>query len=484
MNRSMRLTRIALIALLITLIIARSGSQVYAFMSSPAYLTTKDEKELGKEFMLFVKKRLTLIEEPFIVNYVNKVGKRIVAQIPSPLFDFHFYVVKEDTYNAFAAPAGHVFINSGLLAAMDSEEELAGILAHEVAHVLCRHISKQIEKSKKIGLVTLAGILTGIFLGGSGEAAGAITSASIAAGQSLSLKYSREHEIQADQVGLKYLTKAGYGGEGLLRVLNKIREKRWFGPEQIPTYLTTHPAVEARMAYLDTWIQAHPEWSGSARSTDSTELHKVRNRLIALYGDTTIAHITFDAGLRKDPEDGLAYYGKGLVFRREGKKEEALKHLKKAIRLRPQDADILRELAQTYFHMGDYGNALKAVRQALALSPKDLEGSFLLARAQMEMGNLQGALNSFKTLVDTAPDYLPAIYYLGETYGKLGNLGEAHYHLGIYYREKGQLRNAKFHLKRALNFLGKDTRKRLTIEKVLKEISGAQGHDRIEKNAS
>ncbi len=479
----MRLTRIAIATLLIISITIGSGSEAYPFPSSYICLTTKEEKELGKKLMLYVKKHLVLIEDPSVVNYVNTIGQHIVAQLPTPPFDFHFYVVKEDVYNAFAAPAGHVFINSGLLAAMESEEELAGILAHEIAHVLCRHISKQIERQKKIGLATLAGVLTGIFLGGSAAAAGAITTSSIAAGQSLSLKYSRENEAEADQVGLKYLTKAGYGGGGLLKVLQKIRAKRWFGPEHIPSYVTTHPAIETRMAYLDTWIQTHPERAKSVRPVDPTGFRKVRTKLIALYGDAGAAHSTFDSQLRKNSEDALAYYGKGLVLDRGGKKEEAVENLKRAVQFRPLDRDILRDLGKTYFHMGNYASALKTLKGALAFSPKDPEGWFLLGRAQMEMGDLQGALDSFKTLVNTAPDYLPGTYYLGETYGKLGNLGEAHYHLGIYYKERGRFKNAKFHLNRALNLVGKDTERRLSIEKALKELSGTQGHDHNEKSA-
>jgi predicted Zn-dependent protease len=479
----MSFAKIAIVALLTTVTAIGSGSEACAFPSSYIYLTTKEERELGDKLLIYVKKNYVLIEDPLIVNYVTRIGQQIVAQLPAPPFDFHFYILKEDVYNAFAAPAGHVFINSGLLAAMETEEELAGILAHEIAHVLCRHISKQIERSQKIALATLAGVLTGIFLGGSPTAAGAISTSSIAAGQSLALKYSRENETEADEVGLKYLTKAGYGGGALLKILQKIRAKQWFGPEDIPSYISTHPAIEARMAYLDTWLQTHPEAAKPARPSDPAGFPKVRTKLIALYDSAGTAHMTFDSQLRTNPEDALAYYGKGLVLDRDGKKEEATENLKKALQLRPLDSDILRDLGKTYFHMGDYGRALSTLKGALAFSPKDPEGWFLLGRAQTETGDLQAALDSFKTLENTAPDYLPGIYHLGETYGKLGNLGEAHYYLGIYYIKKGRFKNAKFHLNRALNLLAADPERRLTIEKALKEISGAQGNDHNEKSS-
>ncbi len=458
-------------AILITGFVVHPVQGAHSGLFSRASMTTEEERDLGKEFMFYVKRRFPLIEDPSIINYVKKLGQHIVAQHSSPPFEFDFYVIDEDVYNAFAGPAGHVFINSGLIAAMESEEELAGILAHEIAHVLCRHISKRIEQSKKIGLVTLAGVLAGIFLGGSAAATGAITSGSIAAGQSLALQYSREDERQADQVGLKYLTKAGYGGEGLLRVLEKIRGKQWFGSKQIPSYLSTHPAVEERMAYLDTWIQTHPEWSKSAKWRDSRDFQKVRAKLIGLYGDTDTARNIFDAALRNDPKDAIAYYGKGLLLDREGKKEEAKQSLKRAVRLLPLDADILRDLGRVYFHMGDYGSALKTLRGALAFNSKDPEGRFLLGRAQMNTGDLQGAIETFKALHMESPDYLPGTYYLGETYGKLGNLPEAHYYLGMYYKEKGPSKNARFHLKRALKMFAKDPQRQRAIEEALKDLS-------------
>ena len=129
-------------------------------------LTIKEEEELAREVLKAVSRSSNLIEDPVITDYVNKVAKRIMAVLPPQPFRYHFYVIKEDVYNAFATPGGHIFINSGLFAAMESEEELAGILGHEISHVSARHISQKIERSKKVQLATIAGVIAGALIGG------------------------------------------------------------------------------------------------------------------------------------------------------------------------------------------------------------------------------------------------------------------------------------------------------------------------------
>ncbi len=217
-------------------------------------LTVNDEEKMARSFLKVIYNYYEIIEDPVVADYVSKIGNRIVAGLDKPLFNYHFYVIKTDPYNAFAIPAGYIFINSGLLMAMEDEDELAGILAHEIAHVNARHISQKIEMSKKIGWARMAGMAAGILMGvagGGGEATQAVTRGSAAAAQTAELSYSRENEIQADQLGLNYLADAGYSGEGLLKVLKKMRSKQWFDSKQVPTYLMTHPAVDDRIAYLD-----------------------------------------------------------------------------------------------------------------------------------------------------------------------------------------------------------------------------------------
>lgn len=445
------------------------------FFKEASAITIEQEKEMGREFMKAVLKQVELIEDPLIVNYVNKVGQKIVAVLPDHPFPYHFYLIKEATYNAFAAPAGHVFINSGLLEAMENEEELAGILAHEIAHVTCRHISQKIEKASKINMLTLAGIAAGIFLGstGSGKAANAITISSMAASQSIALAYSRENEMQADQIGLKYLTKAGYNGRGLLTMLKKIRSKQWFGSKQIPTYLTTHPASEERIVYIGAWLAANqktvsPE-SGQTSLKESYDFEMAHTKLIAMYGEESTALRRFEALVRQYPANPIAHYGYGLILARTGNWKDSINHLKMALEKKAFDPYILKDLGRIYFLAGRYQEALNTLTGSVNVANQNPELYFFLGRAQMELGRFKDAASTFEKLLGQNPNYRDASYYLGTIYGKLGKLADAYYYLGIYYKNKGNLKNAVFQLKRALENTD-DPDKKLKIKKMLKKI--------------
>ncbi len=433
-------------------------------------ITIREEEEMSRAVMKVIIKHYELINDPLIVNYINQMGQKIVSALPPQPFDYHFYVIKNDAYNAFAIPAGHVFVNSGLLEAMENEEELAGILSHEIAHVVCRHISQKIERAQKIGIATLAGVAAGILLGvgGSMAAANAIAIGSTAAGQSLELSYSREDEFQADQIGLVCLTKAGYNGEGLLSMLKKLWSRRWFGPAQMPTYLSTHPATEERMANIDTWLQQNKK---TEAQIDAYNFSRAHGRLVAVYGDKSFALMKLKAEVENHPEDPLAQYGYGLILARTGDRKDAIGHLKTALEKNAFDPYMLKDLGQIYFLDGQYQEALNVLEGAVSVSSNDPEVFFYLGRTQMELGRLHEAAVTFEDLIAKKYNYPRAFYSLGETYGKLGRLDEAHYWLGIYYKKKNDFKNASFHLKRALEKMS-DPDKREKIEKMLKEIRG------------
>ena len=161
-------------------------------------ITIREENEVAGDFIRMIRSHYRLIDDPVVNDYITELGQRILSAFPEQPFRYHFYVVESDVFNAFAGPGGHVFIHSGLLQALPNEESLAGIIAHEISHVHSRHISDRIERSKKIGIGTLAGVAAGILVGvaGNAQAGGALTVGALAGSQSAALAYSRDDEMQ------------------------------------------------------------------------------------------------------------------------------------------------------------------------------------------------------------------------------------------------------------------------------------------------
>ncbi|MFH0730136.1 MAG: M48 family metalloprotease [Pseudomonadota bacterium] len=441
-----------------------------AVIQSAFGITVQEEEELAKEFLEVVKKHYDVIEDPLLVAYVNRIGNRVLAGfLPQP-FPYHFNVIRQEVYNAFAGPGGNIYINSGLFAAMDNEEELAGILSHEISHVSSRHISEKIERSGKVQMATLAGVVAGIFLGigGGGSAASALTIGSMAAGQSAMLAYSRDDEREADKVGLQKLYAAGYTGNGLLTAMKKIRAQQWWGSDEIPSYLTTHPASEERIIYIGNWIASNAP-GVQAKPRDDFDFKRMRTRLIALYSDEEQALRQFEAESRDKPGDFLAQYGYALTLARHGNRKDAIPAFKKALELRAFDPYLPTDLGQAYFLDGNYEAALKVLKGADG-TVSDAGRSFYIGRIQMEMGQTEAARKTFEQLVADSPGFTEALYYLGEAYGRLEVIDDAHFYLGLYCKEKGDVRKAVFHLERALE-KATTSEKKEKIEAELKPLS-------------
>ena len=442
----------------------------------PAFaITIKEEKKLGREVENVLHRYFDIVDDPIIAGYVSGIGNKLLAVIPSQPFEYKFYVNNEEVFNASAFPAGHIFINSGLLAALEDEDELAGILAHEIAHVVNRHLSQRIERSKKIDLATLAGIVAGVMIGAAtGDAAAmqALTIGSAAAGQTASLAYSRENETEADQLGIQYMTKAGYNPEGLLAALKRIRSQQWFGSEQIPTYMTTHPALENRITWIDSWMATNPPAKKPNQATLNARklsFQKVNIRLKALYADPNIAAKYFKSAVAYRPNDADLAYGYSLALDRIGDRKQAIVYLQKALTQNALDPYILSDLGRIYFLSGRYDDALHSLEGALTLKNDNPQGLLYLGRTHLTLGHLDAAVENFEALIKNGKNHRQVHYFLGETYSRLNRMAESHYNLGIHYYNKHEYRNARFHLVRAHKQL-KDPAKRKAAKELLKRI--------------
>lgn len=443
------------------------------FLNSASALTVKEERELGKKVLSEVKRAYPIVSDPYISDYISRLGQKMVKSSKAKLFNFNFMVIIDDTYNAFAVPGGYIFVHTGLIAAMDDESELAGILGHEIAHVNCRHIAQQFEGSKKITAASLAGLAAGILLGVNGaepDAVMGVITGTQAAGKSAMLSYSRAHEREADNRGLKYLSNAEYSPEGLLNILKKIRSREYWTTKEAPVYLRTHPGTEERIEAISSYMENYNgEIVNKVDKSTFSEFNKVKIKIMAFYQEKKFALKKFEK-MEKSPEKRpLGYYGKALLFMREGQYEESVKYFSDTLRYNALDPELLFDYGRTLFLKGEYLEAVKKLKSIRGYFSKFPENELMIARCYLELKKYKEALELLEYITDKKPDYRYGWYYQGIAHEKNGNKGEAHLSLGKYYEMKFDREVSVFHYKKAVALLTGEKKKK--AEKRLKALT-------------
>ncbi len=429
-------------------------------------MTIQEERELGDKFLQEVKRRWPFVQDASINAYVTEVGKRILQAVGSQPFEFRFFVLNSQEVNAFAVPGGLVFLNSGLILTMDNEDEMAGVMAHEIGHVTARHISKRSDKAMPLSLATLGALLVGIFLGG--KAASAIATTTIAASETVLLKYSREDEEEADSLGLKYMEKAGYDRRAMISMLKKIR--RSYGPASSdpPAYLMTHPAAEDRASNLE--IQMAHLAQDPKVSIPVGSIKRTQTKLRAEEQNAGAAVTYFENWIKRQSDEVEAYFGLGLAQRRMGGLDRALDNFNRALLLSPEDGDILREIGTTHFLKAEFPQAQTFLEKASRISLHDGITQLYLGRVYFEQKAYAPALQAFLRAKELLPNYPEIYYHLGMAYGGVNQLGPAYQNLGHYYKSLGDSRIAIRHFEKALACYDEKDPERRAIQKEINDL--------------
>jgi len=437
---------------------------------SRAAFTMEDEMKLGRESYEKIKGRGLLIEDGEINEYLRRIGDLITEQGQETPFRFTYSVIDSRGINAFATPGGYVYLYRGLIELTENESQLAGVMAHEIAHVRARHIAQAIEKSQKISLATLAAIVAGAVLGGGGEATAAITSFSMATATSLNLKYSRQHEEEADRLGMAYLTGAGYDGRAMPDFLRIMRRYEYYS-SSIPSYFLTHPGTDDRIRYLDTLLATS---RGSSRNVrEAGNLNRIKTLLVLRDGDLNYELDYFEDAINQNPDDPYARYGLAAVEGKMGKTDDSLRHFNEALRMKPGDPDMLRDLGVTYFSAGRFQEAIDPLRKAHEADPGDLETILYLGRAWQGLERYRDALDMYLRYHEKYPENEEVLYSIAMAWGKLDDMGNAHYYFGKYFKSKGKQDSANFHFQKALAFYAGDPERTAEIEKEMKAAAPA-----------
>jgi len=235
------------------------------------FYSLEKEIALGKQMAAEVEREAKLVDDPVVTEYVNRLGQNIVrnsdAKVP-----FTIKVIDSEDVNAFALPGGFMFVNTGLILKADNEAELAGVMAHEIAHVAARHGTKQATRGEIINYASIPLIFMG------GWAGYAIREAASVAVPLGFLQFSRGMEAQADHLGMEYLYKAGYDPTAFVDFFEKIETLEKKKPSAVAKVFSTHPMtndrVKSAQKEIQTELASRPEYV-----LDTSEFHDVRNRL-------------------------------------------------------------------------------------------------------------------------------------------------------------------------------------------------------------
>jgi predicted Zn-dependent protease len=437
-------------------------------------ITVEEEKNMGRKVFLEIEKSTEIVKDLPLQAFVDRIGRSLLTQAGSTPFEFNFYIVKAQDPNAYAIPGGYIFVTTGLMVLADNEQEIAGVIGHEIAHATERHISELVDQSIRLNLATLAAVLAGVLLGG-GRGAEAVATTAAAGAAALSQKYTREHETEADQVGFHTLLKAGYDAKGLLTFLNKMYKNSLSVAPKIPPYLSTHPAIENRITLLESLIQIEKAPEGPPRRVVDYRWIQARAFVAEKEPDVAVRH--FESMTKTNPQDGVGYVGLGLAYRKMGRLDRSIEALERANTLSPQEPEPVRELAISQFLAGRVDLAIQILEKVVPSSSQgtgqveDLLTLYYLGRGYKEKGDLSKALSLFLRVQQEEPDFDEVYQQLGSVYGRTGQKGLSHFYFGKYFRLRGDERSALLHFRTALDSLERGSPEREEAQREIKALT-------------
>ena len=397
-------------------------------------LSPQDEAAIGRDMMVRARTRLDLNDDPEIAAYIDRLGRRLTAPIgDGPVGGFTFFVVRDPRINAFAAPGGYIGINTGLLLRAENEAQLAGVMAHEIAHVTQRHIARRFAKTSRDQYKTIAAIVAGLLLGG--QAGQAAIAAGVASDVQRQINYTRANEYEADRIGLGLLVEAGYQPRGMSEFFDILLAESGVSADAVPEYLRTHPLETNRIA--EAAARAEQMGDTSGLRADSLDFHLIRARLQVL--DAPDASALYGRWRDEAPPTGeyagpARRYGLALLEQRLGRTDAARERLRALHEAAPDNAYYGLALARVLAESGRVDAALSIWRDLQSLYPQrypvTVEGARLLRQADRPGEAMELLTEYIRANPVPAPEAWRELAAAAEAAGRMLR---SHESLGEYY---------------------------------------------------
>jgi predicted Zn-dependent protease len=452
-------------------------------LGSPATaaVSLDDEYRAGLGWFAQIRQTGQIIEDPEVSDYIQEIGHSLSSRAEEGQHQFYYFVLKDPVINAFAMPGGFIAIQSGLILATRNENELAGVMAHETAHVTQRHLVRQLLDQSHAGLMTTAAMLAAILLGATagrgdpGAMEGAILATQSAAIQH-QINYTRASEYEADRIGIGTMAAAGYDPLGMASFFEYLGSS---GPEPSRVtavqFLIDHPLPSDRVAEA----RNRAEQIGRIRHPDSLSYTLMRERLRSLVGNPQAARDYYTSLAKNGGGKSIEErYGKAVADIATRNPAQAIPELQSLVAEYPKVNQFYGALGQAYLANGQTKESEAVLDKALTLFPRNVPVTIRLAETLMHAGDNHRAhllLDDLFNVVEPTADQTKLI---AKAANAAGDVADSYYYMSYFYLMSGDLKMAANQLELGLGMPGLDPIQRARFSARLEEVRAAMPKER------
>lgn len=472
MNRSMIITLLIIISWPLNLIRAADIVLPEIGDSAGALISPQQEYQIGQSFFWRLQQSVDLIDDPEVNSYLQALGYRLVTNSDSPSLKFTFFMVPATSVNAFAAPGGFIGVHSGLFLTSQSEDEVASVLAHEIAHITQRHLLRSFEKSKQVNVAVLAGLVVAALLGAGDITAGSAAFLAVqAGGVQAQIDFTRAHESEADNLGMLTLVRSGFDAQAMPTFFERLQQaSRFYTGNAVPEFLRTHPVTVSRIA--DARGRA-ASYSLKRQLSDTLQFYLVREKLRVLT-TSDLAELTRQYLQALETGNSLneqaTKYGYSLALMAGGEYTKARSILGPLIQQDNERLSYQLAMADVEMLVGRLPAALAIYAENQRLYPDDEALSLKQVTALLQASQPEKAIVILERQLELGRPLRAVYRLLAQAKGDMGDKSQSHSWLAEYYYISGRLEQAADQLRLAAEFAKRDEFQLAKISSRLREV--------------
>ncbi len=417
-------------------------------------LSPQQEAEIGKKLMRLLRKHHMIIEDPLVTHYIQSLGYKLVAQSDQPQRKFTFFVLKDNSINAFAAPGAYIGVNAGLIETAKSESELAAVVAHEVAHITQNHMSRMYASKKRRGIAVAAAMIAALIASkGNSQLTKGVIATGIAGSYQAKVNFTRANEKEADHIGIKILAHAGFDPNAMAKFFQRMQKATSLYGNRLPEFLSTHPVSTTRIADAQNRVGQFEV----RQPKENFNFYLMRARIATLITRNPARTLNrfkkaLSSGftLNKD----AARYGLALALLRTTNPGAARRHIEILLRKDPTRLAYIITSGEIALASRNAAKVKEVFEDALVLYPNNYAVVYYYAQALTQLKRYKRAYRLISNYLSNPDNQVEAplhqLYSLAAA--KTGHLGEAFLHRGEYFYLNDQLKLAITNLTKAASF--------------------------------